>query len=101
MLRYCFPPSPPATMLLLQDYGGDDRARAAIDEEWRFFEVSLALLAAATPLLLFRLLRAAASFLPELGPTVKVSKHDRRGRRMIRTRTKERVGALLWEKIKK
>lgn len=61
-------------MLTLQDYGGDDRADAAIeiDEKWRFFEASLALLAAAAPLLLLRLLRAAASFLPALGPTVKV-----------------------------
>lgn len=31
------------------------------------------LLGAAVPLLLFDLLRAAAVFLPELGPTVKVS----------------------------
>lgn len=61
-------------MLPLQDYGGDDRARAALDQDWRFFEASLALLAAAAPLLLFRLLRAAASFLPDLGPAVKVSK---------------------------
>ena len=85
----------PATMLLcrqplLQDYGGDDRARAAVDEEWRFFEASLALLAAAAPLLLFRLLRAAASFLPHLGPTVEVSTIDEvRGLR-VRSKCREK-----------
>lgn len=77
-LRYSVFPLTAATLLVLvlKDYGGDDRARAVVDEEWRFFHASLALLAAAAPLLLFRLLRAAASFLPELGPTVKVSMAD-------------------------
>ncbi|CAM9439983.1 unnamed protein product [Pylaiella littoralis] len=42
-----------------------------VDGEFGFFEVSLVLLAAAAPFLLLGLLRAAAAFLPELGPTVK------------------------------
>ncbi|CAN0360944.1 unnamed protein product, partial [Ectocarpus fasciculatus] len=56
----------------VQDNGGDrDDDGDAVDGEWRCFQAFVTLLASAAPLLLFRLLRGVAAFVPGLGPTVK------------------------------
>ena len=68
----CPHPCTPSRYVTQDPEGHDRMARAEASQEWTWFDLSLALLVVAAPLLLLHLLVSAAAFSPGLGPMVQV-----------------------------